>query len=157
MQDLIMQCTELFKALIPVRTEVIVGAGASIMGAIVNHVLGGFDEALEALIILMVLDYVTGIMAAWFMPNTKLDSHKGFWGLWKKVGILCAVAAGYLFGHITGQEIVRDVVIWFYAGNEGLSILENIANCGVPVPTKLKENLAQYAQEKMSSRQSKKQ
>ena len=48
--------------------------------------------------------------------------------------------------------MVRDIVIWFYAGNEGLSILENIANCGVPVPTKLKENLEQYAREKLEYR-----
>lgn len=152
MQDLIMQGMEFIKALIPVRTEVIVGAGASVVGTIVNHVLGGFDEALEALIILMLLDYITGVMAAWIMPDTKLDSHKGFYGLGKKVVILCAVSAGYLFGHMTGQDMVRDIVIWFYAGNEGLSILENIANCGVPVPTKLKENLEQYAREKIEYR-----
>lgn len=148
-----MQGAEFLKTLIPVKTEVIVGAGASIMGTIVNHVLGGFDGLLEALLILMLLDYITGIMAAWIMPNTKLDSHKGWAGVGKKIVILCAVSAGYLFGHITGQEMVRDIVIWFYIGNEGLSILENTANCGVPVPTKLKDNLAQYALEKIEHRQ----
>ena len=152
MQDLIMQGTEFIKALIPVRTEIIVGTGVSIMGTVINHVLGGYDELLEALLILMVLDYITGIMAAWIMPNVKLDSHIGWKGIGKKVVILCAVSAGYLFGHITGQEAVRDVVIWFYVGNEGLSILENITNCGVPVPTKLKDNLAQYALEKIEHR-----
>lgn len=148
MQDVVMQGLEFIKALVPVRTEIIVGAGASVMGAITNYLLGGVNDLLVALLIFMVIDYVTGIIAAWMMPDTKLDSHKSYKGLWKKFLILCVVCAGHIFGHITGQEIIRTIIIWFYLGNEGLSILENATNCGVPVPTRLKNNLAQYAMQK---------
>lgn len=155
MQDVVMQGLEFIKALVPVRTEIIVGAGASVMGAITNYLLGGVDDLLVALLVFMIIDYVTGIIAAWMLPGTKLDSHKSYKGLWKKFLILCVVCAGHIFGHITGQEIIRTIIIWFYLGNEGLSILENIANCGVPIPNKVKENLAQYAQEKNQNRPAK--
>ena len=143
-----MEYLEFFKTLIPVRLEWIVGAVTGVMGMVINNLFGGFDEMLQAILILMVLDYSTGIIAAWMSPNTKLDSQRGFQGIGKKVVMLCMIALGYVIGHITGQNEIRDIVIWFYIGNESLSILENVVNAGVPVPNKLKENLAKFTEHK---------
>lgn len=142
----------LLKSVIPIKIEWIVGIVTGIMGTIVNAMFGGFDEMLKAILILMVLDYITGIIAAWIMPTTKLDSQRGFRGIGKKIVMLCMIALGYVIGHITGQAEIRDIVIWFYIGNEGLSILENVANAGVPVPNKLKENLAKFTEHKTEKR-----
>lgn len=143
-----MEYLEFFKTLVPVRLEWIVGAVTGVMGMVINNLFGGFDEMLQAILILMVLDYITGIIAAWMSPNTKLDSQRGFQGIGKKVVMLCMIALGYVIGHITGQNEIRDIVIWFYIGNESLSILENVVNAGVPVPNKLKENLAKFTEHK---------
>lgn len=147
-----MEYLEFFKTLIPVRLEWMVGAVTSVMGIVINNLFGGLDDMLQAILILMVLDYITGVIAAWMSPNKKLDSQRGFQGIGKKVVMLCMIALGYVIGHITNQIEIRDIVIWFYIGNEGLSILENVANAGVPVPNKLKENLAKFTEHKNEKR-----
>lgn len=141
--------SEFFKSLIPVRFEVEVGALTAFCGTVGTFLFGMYDELMQAILVVMLMDYLTGVLAATVMPDVKLDSRKGWIGIKKKVAILFIIALAHLFDYAAGQEnMVRNVVIWFYLGNEGLSILENVANCGVPVPNKIKDKLAQFAEEK---------
>ena len=100
------------------------------------------------LMIAMVLDYATGMLAAYISPQLALNSQKGFRGIAKKVTILAMVGTAYHFGQIMSQPAIYTMVIWFYLGNEGLSIIENAAKAGVPVPAKLKNTLEQLSDEK---------
>ena len=106
------------------------GAFAAVSG-LVAHLFGGFDLFLEALLVCLVVDFVTGIMAAAY--EKRLNSEKCFQGLLKKVAILGIVAAACCVGYILGQPAIRGVVIGFYIANEVLSTLENAARMQVPV------------------------
>jgi toxin secretion/phage lysis holin len=139
----------LLKSMIPVKLELEVGGLVAIIGTIIHYFLGQWTPLLETLIIFMLFDYITGVMSAWINPYKKLDSRKGMNGLKRKGVILIMVMVGHFFDNAIGQNtMTRDIVALFYLGNEGLSILENVANCGVPVPNKLKEKLAQFADDK---------
>lgn len=139
----------LLKSMIPVKLELEVGGLVAIIGTIIYYFLGQWTPLLETLIIFMLFDYITGVMSAWINPYKKLDSRKGMNGLKRKGVILIMVMVGHFFDNAIGQNtMTRDIVALFYLGNEGLSILENVANCGVPVPNKLKEKLAQFADDK---------
>lgn len=139
----------LLKSMIPVKLELEIGGLVAIIGTIIHYFLGQWTPLLETLIIFMLFDYITGVMSAWINPYKKLDSRKGMNGLKRKGVILIMVMVGHFFDNAIGQNtMTRDIVALFYLGNEGLSILENVANCGVPVPNKLKEKLAQFADDK---------
>lgn len=139
----------LLKSMIPVKLELEVGGLVAIIGTIIHYFLGQWTPLLETLIIFMLFDYITGVMSAWINPYKKLDSRKGMNGLKRKGVILIMVMVGHFFDNAIGQNtMTRDIVALFYLGNEGLSILENVANCGVPVPNKLKNKLAQFADDK---------
>ena len=98
------------------------------------------DAALICLLIAIVLDYISGIIKAY---NTKeLSSSIGIKGIFKKVGILCIVALSVLVDRITGSTgAIRTLVIYYFVANEGLSIIENLAIAGVPIPQSLKKAL----------------
>lgn len=132
-------------SLIPTRLETIVGGGVALVGVLMQHLFGPFSETFETLLILMVIDYITGISAACINPNMKLDSGKCGTGALKKVVILLLISATYRIDLI-GQTMAKDVVMLFFIGREGLSILENAANCGLPIPQKLKDTLAQFTE-----------
>ena len=111
------------------------------MGGAIGAVLGGFDGFLYALIVFVVVDYITGLMAA--VINKEVSSEVGFHGIVKKVVIFCLVAVG----HICDGSVVRTAVIFFYLSNEGISILENATRIGLPVPQKLKNVLEQLKED----------
>ena len=98
---------------------------------------------LIALIVLMALDYLSGVMCA--IVDKKLSSAIGFKGICKKVLILMLVGvANIIDTHVVGSgAVLRGAVICFYLSNEGLSLLENAAYLGLPIPDKLREILAQ--------------
>lgn len=116
---------------------------ATLIGGWLGYFLGGLDGLLIALIIFMVLDYITGLMCA--VIDKKLSSAVGFRGICKKVLILMLVGlANVIDMHVAGTgSALRGAVIAFYLSNEGLSLLENAAHIGLPVPEKMKEVLAQ--------------
>lgn len=116
---------------------------AAAIGGWIGYFLGGKDGMLIALIIFMALDYVTGIMCA--IMDKKLSSAVGFKRICKKVLILMLVGvANILDLHVVGQgSALRGAVIAFYLSNEGLSLLENAAYIGLPIPDKLREILEQ--------------
>lgn len=132
---------------IPTGTEVQIGSITSAIGAVLTYFVG-WNDALEALLTLMVIDYATGLLAAYINPMLKLDSHKGFRGICKKIVIILLIVLAHELEKATGVPAVQSVVVWFFIGNEGLSIIENSAKAGVPVPEKLRKTLEQLSSEK---------
>lgn len=120
---------------------------ASAVGTLVTYFIG-WDDAMEALLTLMVLDYLTGLLAAYISPDLKLSSERGLKGICKKIMILLLVVLGHEVEKAVGIPAVQSVVVWFFIGNEGLSIVENAAKAGLPVPAKLREALEQLSHEK---------
>lgn len=113
------------------------------LGGWLGYFLGGMDGLLIALLVFAVLDYITGIMCA--IADRKLSSAVGFRGICRKVLIFALVGVG----HILDTQVVgtgaalRSAVICWYLSNEGISILENAAHLGLPVPDKLRTVLEQ--------------
>ena len=105
--------------------------------------LGGCDGLLYALIAFVVIDYLTGIMCA--ISDHTLSSEVGFRGICRKVLIFLLVGiANILDIHVLGNgSVLRTAVIFFYISNEGVSLLENAAHLGLPVPEKVKDVLEQ--------------
>lgn len=102
--------------------------------------IGGLDIAILCLIVAIVLDYISGLIKAY---NTKtLSSNIGFRGILKKVGILIIVMLAVLVDRVTVTNgSIRTLVIYYFVANEGLSILENLAQAGLPIPKSLKNAL----------------
>ena len=140
---------DLLKGMVPTNTELETGTVASVAGTCITY-LCGWDDAMAALLVLMALDYITGVLAAIINPDMRPNSRRGFRGICKKVVVLAVVALGHSVSALVGTEAARDLVVCFFIGNEGLSILENAANAGVPVPEKLKGLLTQLKNEKES-------
>ena len=115
----------------------------SVLAAIATgavYLFGGFDVALNCLLIAIVLDYLTGMIKAYI--KKELSSEVGLKGILKKVGVLIVVMLGVLVDRVTGETgAVRTLVIYYFVANEGLSIIENLGAAGVPIPAKLKKAL----------------
>lgn len=113
------------------------------VGGWLGYFLGGCDGLLIALVIFAAVDYVTGVMCA--VADKKLNSEVGFKGICRKVLIFLLVGiANILDVQVIGTgSVLRTAVIFFYLSNEGVSLLENAAHLGLPVPEKLKEVLEQ--------------
>ena len=106
------------------------------------YLVGGFDIAIQSLLIVMVVDYLTGIVSAIY--NKELSSKIGFKGILKKISYLCVVALSVVIDNLTGQSgLIRTLVIYFFVANDGLSIIENMAEMGVKLPEKLIDALKQ--------------
>jgi toxin secretion/phage lysis holin len=108
------------------------------IGGSIGYFLGGFDGLIFALVAFVIIDYITGLMAA--VIEKKLSSEIGFKGIFKKVLIFILVGIGHTidFYLIEKGSAVRTAVIFFYLSNEGLSIIENASRIGLPVPEQLK-------------------
>jgi len=115
----------------------------SAVGGFVGWFLGGFDGFLYALIAFVVIDYITGVMVA--VVDKNLSSSVGFKGICRKVLIFALVGiANIIDVYVLGQAgVLRTAVIFFYISNEGVSLLENSAHLGLPIPAKLKDVLEQ--------------
>ena len=113
------------------------------VGGWLGYFLGGCDGLLYALLAFVVIDYITGVMCA--INDKALSSEVGFRGICRKVLIFMLVGiANILDVHViwTGS-VLRTAVIFFYISNEGVSLLENAAHLGLPVPQKIKAVLEQ--------------
>jgi toxin secretion/phage lysis holin len=120
-------------------------------GGFVGWFMGGVDSFMYALITFVVIDYVTGVMAA--VLERKVSSEIGFKGIFKKILIFIMVGIGNIIDvHlIKNGSAIRSTVIFFYISNEGISILENSAKVGLPIPQKLKDILEQLNKENINS------
>ena len=115
---------------------------STIIGGFVGWYLGGFDGFLYALIAFVIADYITGVLAA--ISQRELSSAVGFRGIAKKLLIFVLVGLAnlldvYILGH---AGVLRMATIFFYISNEGISLIENAAHLGLPVPQALRDALA---------------
>lgn len=119
----------------------------AIIATFFTYLFGGWDVALSILITFMILDYITGVIWAYIQKN--LNSEVGFKGLVKKCMILVVLIIATMLDRLLNTEtwIFRTLVAYFYIANEGISLLENISNLGVPIPTKIKDALEQLNKE----------
>lgn len=115
----------------------------AIIATFFTYLFGSWDLALQVLIVFMVLDYVTGVLYAF--NSNQLNSEVGFKGLVKKLMILVVLIIGVMLDRIlgTGNCVFRTLVCYFYIANEGISLLENVANIGIPIPNKIRNALEQ--------------
>lgn len=125
-------------------------AALAIAGSFIARSLGGWDTALQALIIFMAIDYITGILIAgiWQKSNKSqtgaIESRAGFKGLIRKGLILLVVLIGVQLDSILGlQAFCRTAIVLFFCGNEGLSIVENLGIMGLPLPDFIKTKFEQ--------------
>lgn len=124
-------------------TETQLKTALTAAGGALTYFLGGWDVALKALLIFMLLDYITGVSAAWYQK--RLSSYVGARGIAKKIGLLVIVAVAVQIDLVTGNTgAARSVAEMFLAANEGLSILENLAAMEVPIPGTIKAALASW-------------
>ena len=115
----------------------------TMVGGWLGYFLGGCDGVLIALVVFVVMDYLSGVMCA--VADKTLSSEVGFKGICRKIVIFILVGiANILDVQVIGSgSVLRTAVIFFYLSNEGVSLLENDAHLGLPVPAKLKVVLAQ--------------
>lgn len=115
----------------------------TMLGGWIGYFVGGCDGLLYALLAFVVIDYITGVMCA--IADRQLSSEVGFKGICRKVLIFLLVGiANILDVNVVGTgSVLRTAVIFFYISNEGVSLLENAAHLGLPVPDKMKAVLEQ--------------
>lgn len=118
----------------------------AVLGGALGWVIGGFDSLIYALVALVIIDYITGVFLA--ICEKKVSSDIGFKGISKKVTIFALIALGNIIDtKIIGTgSTIRTMLIMFYISNEGISILENAAKMGLPLPQKLKNVLQQMSE-----------
>lgn len=115
----------------------------AVLATFFTYIFGSWDLALQVLIVFMVLDYGTGVLYAFL--NNQLNSEVGFKGLVKKLMILVVLIIGVMLDRMLGNGIwvFRTLVCYFYIANEGISLLENVGNIGIPIPNKIRNALEQ--------------
>ncbi len=113
-----------------------------VIGGFLADILGGWDMLSRTIILLIVIDYITGLLKAIYKRN--LSSEVGYKGIIKKAMILLVIAMACLIEKLFGNGMpVREMTMALFIGNESISILENATACGLPVPQALKELLIQ--------------
>jgi toxin secretion/phage lysis holin len=104
------------------------------------YLVGGLDVALVCLLVAIILDYLSGLTKAYV--TKQLSSQTGFRGIVKKVALLIVVMLSVLVDRVTGNTgAIRTLVIYYFVANEGLSIIENLGQAGVPIPQSIKKAL----------------
>lgn len=113
------------------------------VGGWLGYFLGGCDGLIIALVLFVVIDYITGVMCA--VVDRKLSSAVGFKGIFRKMLIFMLVGIANIIDVqvIKSGSVLRTAVVFFYLSNEGLSLIENSVHLGLPVPEKLKAVLKQ--------------
>ncbi len=113
------------------------------LGTGVTWLLGTWDTAIVVLILFMALDYATGLLRAWI--NKEVSSDIGLRGIARKAVIFVVLIVAVMLDRLlnTGTWVFRTLVCYFYIANEGISLLENCAGLGLPIPEKIKDALAQ--------------
>ena len=127
-------------------TNVIILVGA-LVGGLIGQLLDGWDGFLLCLTAFVILDYLTGVLAA--AGQGRLSSARGCRGILKKILIFMVVGMGHLLDTALlggAGAPLRSTMIFFYLANEGLSILENLAILGVPIPPRLKQVIAELGE-----------
>lgn len=122
------------------KLQFIINSIGSVLLSGTSYFLGGFDSSVKALLIVILIDYITGICKA--IINKNVSSIIGLKGVVKKVGYLLIVGLASILDKIMGNTMaIRNLVIYFFVANEGISIVENWGGMGLPLPKKLIEVL----------------
>lgn len=114
----------------------------------VTFLFGAWNDALTALAMFMLIDYITGVMAAYMRPKAKLSIKRGLQGLLKKLALAMLVVFAHYLDVAIGQHVFMTLAVYVLLGNEGLSIIEHLSYCGAPVPASIKDKLEKLANEK---------
>lgn len=109
------------------------------------YLVGGIDKVFICLVILMILDYITGLLKG--IKNKNLNSKKGFEGIIYKFCILFMIMLAEQIDIITNQDVFRNLICYFFISNEGISILENLTLLGLPIPEKITKFFEQLKKE----------
>ena len=109
---------------------------------LISWFFGGLDGLLKVLLVLIVIDYFSGMSVAWL--NDTISSSIGFKGITKKCIMLTFVGMAHLMDTIIPDDggAIRSVVCLFYIANEGKSIIENADNLGIPIPHMLMKHFS---------------
>lgn len=128
------------KSMDKIGLDKLISLVCSELATVLIYLFGGTDVALMCLLIAIILDYISGLIKAY---NTKqLSSKIGFKGILKKIGILVLVMLSVLVDRVSGNTgAIRTLVIYYFVANEGLSILENLGEAGIPIPAVIKKAL----------------
>ena len=112
-------------------------------GGVFGWIFGGLDSLIYALVAIVAIDNNTGVLVA--IHNNRISSEIGFKGISKKVMIFALVALGNIIDqcNIGFGSSIKTMIIMFYVSNEGISIIENAGNMGLPLPRKLKDIIQQ--------------
>lgn len=115
----------------------------AIVGTTLTWLFGAWDTALMVLVCFMTLDYCTGVIRAFI--NKEVSSDIGLKGIARKAVILIVLIVAVLLDRLlnTGTWVFRTIVCYFYIANEGISLLENCAGLGLPVPESIQNALIQ--------------
>jgi toxin secretion/phage lysis holin len=113
------------------------GVISALMGVVISFSFGMWSESLTFLLVLMAIDYITGVVAA-ARVGTGLNSNIGFWGLCKKALVLLVMLIAHRLDVLLGIEVVMGSAVFFYIANELLSIIENYGRIGLPLPDRLR-------------------
>lgn len=120
--------------------KVIINTISGILIYILSFLFGSLDASIIILAIVIGLDYLTGVCKAIY--NRNFSSFKSIKGIIKKIGYFLIVILGAMIDKILGDNyIIRNIIIYFFISNEGISILENWALLGLPIPKKLYDSL----------------
>lgn len=115
---------------------------ASLAASVLTTLFGPFDIALRTLIVFIVLDYITGIIKAWLLKE--ISSARGYQGLIKKSLVLVVIIVANMADDVFGTNgLFRNAICYIYISIESISILENLAASGVPIPQPLIDKLVQ--------------
>ncbi|MEK4745887.1 phage holin family protein [Bacillus sp. FSL R9-9481] len=118
------------------RVDVLMKTFIATFGGFCGYFLGGWDATLKVLVIMAAIDYITGVIAAGY--NGELKSKVGFKGIAKKVVLFLLVGvAAQLDSAFGSNSAIREATIFFFIGNELLSLLENAGRMGIPLPSAL--------------------
>jgi toxin secretion/phage lysis holin len=114
----------------------------AVAGGFISTYLGGWDAALKLMVVLMIIDYITGVVGAWMAKDLSSDAmYKG--GIRKGMTLLVVIIAVLLDELLGGTPVFRTLSLYYFIGREGLSVTENLAKMGVPLPPALVNVLAQ--------------
>ncbi|MGX8177300.1 phage holin family protein [Exiguobacterium artemiae] len=130
------------------RTHHLIEGAFAVMGTVVTALFGGWDAALKILVCLMIVDYLTGFLAAY--KHKRVNSDVMFWGGIRKGIVFVVIIIAVLLDELIngGLPIVRTLALYYYIAREGLSVTENLALLNVPMPQQMIDALTQLQGEK---------
>lgn len=115
---------------------------------LIYHCFDMTTEGVTTLVVLMCIDWITGIVSAVINEKDKVQSELASKGILRKFVMLCIVSAGHFLDHFLAVDFIQQALVYAYIGSEAISIFENAKDCGLPIPQKVIDLLEQLRGEK---------